>query len=140
MRQTSLDIYRKITQQGLLPKKRMQVYEVLFNNGALTGSQIAVLFKKKHPSSEHSESIRNRITELVQQGVVAEVDTIECPITGNMVLQFQTTDSLPVKLERKETKHQKVSQALSLIESLGKRLNEPEKAELRAIWSLVKKI
>ena len=111
MRQTSIDCYNKIKANGLLSKSRLQVYEALYK------------------------------TELREQGVIYEKGEKKCNITGRNVIEWDLTDNLPIKLNVTQTiKQQKVSQALSLIESLGKRLNEPEKTELRAIWHLVKKI
>jgi len=124
VRETSVEVYNRITNQGLLPKKRIQVYKIIYQGGALTGSQIAQRYKQQYPTAQHSESIRNRITELVQQGVVDEVGTVECPITKNRVLQFKTNNSLPVKLTQKITKKQKISKALKEITELGLKMNE----------------
>ena len=141
VRRTSIEVYHRITSEGLLSTKRKQVYDILYEHGNLTGSQVAKIFKSKHPSSEHSESIRNRITELVQQKVVMEHGTIECPITGNTVLLFGTTDSLPEKIPTKETKKQRIEGALTMMEVFGNTLpSEALKIELRKIYKVVRDI
>lgn len=138
VRDTSIEIYRKITDEGLLSKKRMQVYDIIYNHGPMTGSQVAAKYKLMHSSAKHSESIRNRITELVKQKVVKEVDTKECPVTGNNVLWFDVTANLPVKIPKKKTRSQQKAEIMTKIESLGHRLPEGYKGELRHIYRKVR--
>jgi hypothetical protein len=135
MRQTSIECYNQIKASGLLTKARLQVYEALYNIGKPSTAReiFATMNIVKFEAT--------RLTELRKMGAIYEVSTRKCSITNKNVIEWDLTDKLPVKLKATQTiKQQKVSQALSLIESLGKRLNEPEKAELRAIWHLVKKI
>ena len=135
MRQTSIDCYNKIKANGLLSKSRLQVYEALYKMGK--PSTAREIFDTMNIVKFEA----GRLTELRNMGAVYENKVRECTITNKNVIEYDLTDNLPTKLKATQTiKQQKVSQALSLIESLGKRLNEPEKAELRAIWHLVKKI
>ena len=96
-RQTSIDCYKQIILEGLLSKRRLQVYEILLENGCLTGTEISILFKQKHFSSNHSEGIRNRVSELFERGVVYEKAIVECKSTGRKVTQWDLTDKLPIK-------------------------------------------
>jgi hypothetical protein len=140
VRKTSIDVYNKITTEGLLSKKRMQVYEILYTGEAMTGSEVAQKYKSMYDSSRHSESIRNRITELVKQGVVYEVGTVECPITGNTVLQFATTNSLPSKLEKPKTKRERKEEILTSIQALGAKIDDKWKEDLREIYRAVRDV
>ena len=115
VRDTSKEIYNKIVSNGLLSKKRLQIYDIIYNLGSMTGSQVAQIYKENYNASQHSESIRNRITELTQQGVVKEVKTGDCPITGKKVLWFDVTSKLPVKIQRQATKKEKKDEVLKLI-------------------------
>ena len=140
VRRTSIMVYNQILNNGLLSEKRMQVYQIIYDKGQLTGSQVAEIFKSKHPSSQHSESIRNRITELVKQGAVEIVGTAPCPITKNTVSLFETTDNLPVKIEKKMTKNQKVDEINKLVIELGAKIPEEFKEDLRDIYRKINKI
>tara|TARA_R110002126_G_scaffold187208_1_gene335772 strand:+ start:1405 stop:1851 length:447 start_codon:yes stop_codon:yes gene_type:complete len=144
VRATSIEVYKQITSEGLLSKKRLQVYSILYEDGGpLTGSQIARRFKTIHPSSEHSESIRNRITELVQQGVVTETGTGECPMTKRNVMLFQANDSLPKKIPKKDSLKKKKAQILKDIVWIGekvKALDFSNAEELTALRNLHEKV
>jgi hypothetical protein len=122
VRATSILAYNEITTSGLLSKKRMQVYKVLYRLGKATGSQVAQEYKSHYPSASHSESIRNRITELVQQGVV------------------RVTANLPTKLPKKATKRAKKEELLSLIKDLGTGIDKKYREELLTIYYKAEKI
>ncbi len=137
---TSIEIFNKITNENLLSKKRGQVYKIVYAHGPMTGSQVSKIFKERHISSQHSESIRNRITELVQQGVVIEVGAGKCPITHNHVLWFDTTNYLPQNLKRKLTQKEKKKKLIDKIYALGVQLNGQHRVDLLEIYELVIKI
>lgn len=112
VRETSIAVYHQIKNEGLLSAKRLQVYEILLEYGALTGSQVAQIYKSKYPSNNHSETIRNRITELVEMKVLEEIGIVNCPFSGRNVIQFGLTNNLPKKLTVKKTKKQKINEAI----------------------------
>lgn len=97
-RRTSVDAYNEIKMSGLLSAKRMEVYSTLFEHGPLTGAQLSVLIKKG--KSSVSETVRNRLTELRNAGVVEEVGETICPITGRHVILWDVTKNLPVKFDK----------------------------------------
>ena len=97
IRTTSVETFNEIKSNGLLSLRRWQVYEVLYNLGPSTGAQIAKQVKAIYGSWGHSETIRNRLTELRDTGCISECGEVDCPISGNRVLQWQTNDNLPVK-------------------------------------------
>lgn len=118
-RQTSINVYNDIISEGLLTKRRLEVYKCLYNSGPLTGAQVATLLRR--PGSV-SETVRNRITELVKQGVVYEVAEVVCPITGRNVLQFDVTDKRPVDLPRQVTRKEKINEIAWKIELIANRV------------------
>jgi len=107
VRDTSIKIYNEIKNNGLLSKRRFQVYEVLFDYGPLTGAQVARIVIKKYGSWGYSETIRNRLTELRDWGCVSELDTVVCPISGNSVNLWDVTLKLPKKPPQKVSKLEK---------------------------------
>ena len=140
-RQTSIDCYRQIKSEGLLSKRRLQVYEILLENGCLTGTELSILFKQKHFSSNHSEGIRNRISELFDRGVVYEKGIVECKSTGRKVIQWDLTDKLPLKIKNSnKTKKQKINDALNSLRELYKNKDISTNDDWRAFAELIKNI
>lgn len=70
----------------------------------MTGSQVAQQVKGVYGSWGHSETIRNRLTELRDMGCISEVGEVDCPISGNRVLVWQTNNNLPIKFEKRRSK------------------------------------
>lgn len=122
IRRTSLSTYKAIQATGVLSFKRMMVYDYLYRNGPLTGGQV-----QKELGSGVSESIRNRITELVKMGVVYEVRETKCPITGRNVMLFDVTENMPKEYVAPKTKNQ-------IIKELKEKIVELESMMPRAYF------
>lgn len=125
-RRTSIKVFHQIKQEGLLSRRRLQVYEVLFGGGPLTGAQVADIVKKRYGAWGHSETIRNRLTELRDSGCVVELGEVACPISGRQVILWDVNDQLPKKLEKSETK----------VDQLRARIRELEE-EVRALRAAI---
>ena len=139
VRQTSIDCYNQIKAEGLLSKRRLQVYEILLENGSLTGTEVAILFKQKFQSSNHSEGIRNRLTELLDRGVVYEKGIVTCKTTNRKVSLWDLTDNLPKDIANKPSrKQQRVNNALESLRELFKNKDSVEKWQ--EVAELIKKI
>ena len=138
IRQTSIDCYNQIKAEGLLSKRRLQVYEILLENGSLTGTQVSILFKKKYFSSNHSEGIRNRITELFDRGVVYEKDIVDCKYSNRKVTLWDLTDNLPKDIKKPKTKKDKIKDALEGLRELYK--NKDSKEQWVKVADLIKLI
>lgn len=140
-RKTSIETYNRITSGGLISKRRLLIYKIIYKTPELTGSQIVKQYKELYPATTftYSEGIRNRITELVAQGVVKELGVKPCPVTGSTVLFYATTDSLPAKVAKAKTKKQKKKEILKLIEALAVTLPADLTEDLRGIWREVNK-
>ena len=138
-RQTSIDVYHRIQKEGLLSKRRWEVYDVLYRFGVQTSAEVVDrINSSKHNVNPLSQS-RARFTELRDMGVVEEMGTKLCEITGNNVIAWRVTDNLP-KIIIKETKAQKIKRILNDIKDLGIRLPEEYKQDLRLIYHEVEKI
>jgi DNA-binding transcriptional regulator YhcF (GntR family) len=136
---TSIETYYEIKNSGLLSEKRWKVYDIFYQmNRPLTGAEVSQIYKANYPSSQHSETIRNRITELKEMGLLAEFEIVDCTFTGRRVYTFVTTNNLPEKLEKKETLNQKLDKILEEIKLLGISLSDEEaKEQLRSIYKKV---
>lgn len=131
IRRTSLSTYKAIQATGVLSFKRMMVYDYLYRNGPLTGGQV-----QQALGSGVSESIRNRITELVKMGVVYEVKETKCPITGRNVMLFDVTENMPKEYVAPKTKNQIIKELREEIEFLTK----AREGQTGMILKLIKKI
>ena len=141
VRKTSASTYYAIKKSGIIPDKRMKVYDIFYENpDGLTGTQVSRIFKSRFPTAQNSETIRNRITELVGMGVLSEIGTVECEFTKRQVLKFQLNDNMPTPLPKKETLNERLDSILESIVIFSKLLNEEQKSELRKIYKQVESI
>ena len=108
-RETSIETYYKIKDEGLLSDLRFEVYETLFNYGPLT--QMELCRKISHPFRQ-DRSYMPRFAELKNMQVIAEAGERVCQITGRNVLIWDVTNKLPIKLEK--TKKEKCPHCGSL--------------------------
>ena len=120
---TSKKTYTKVMESGLLSKRRKEVYKILYDHGALTGSEVSKIWRKENNYRGTSETVRNRITELMKMEVVKVVGLRLDPYSKQEVSVFSTNNKLPKKLPKKESKSAKKAKVLSRLEGML-RLNE----------------
>lgn len=106
IRETSVEAYHEVLESGLIGRRQKQVYTILYQRGPLAGAQVAAQFLAEHGRTARSETIRNRLTELRDRGVVREVGTVKDPNTKKRVILWDVTRGSPVKPPRKETKNE----------------------------------
>lgn len=106
MRNTSISAYKEIRSNGLLSARRLEVYEVLFNFGPLTATEIW----SNHFSAQglQMNSVTPRTAELKKLGVITEVGYRICTITGMNVILWDVTSSLPSKPPKRKSKDQTI--------------------------------
>jgi hypothetical protein len=117
-RQTSIDCYNKIKEQGLLSNMRFKVYEAILKKAPCTsGEAFAIMTTKENQISQS----RARFTELRELGVIYEKGEKQCSITGRNVIEWDLTDRLPVNVKNpNKTKKQRVDDALNSLRELYK--------------------
>jgi hypothetical protein len=137
---TSIETYLEIKNSGLISDKRMKVFDIFYENPqGLTGAQVSEIYRQLYPTSQHSETIRNRITELVGMGVLTELGVVQCEFSKRLVMKWCTLDNMPIPLEKKVTKKEQIQSILNDITSLGKTLqSEEDKVVLRSIYWKIK--
>lgn len=97
-RETSIEAYNKMKNEGLLSSRRWQVYDVLFKYGPMTTNE---LFKKLMGSSSTNQpSLHSRLNELRKMGCVKELGTKVCTVTQMTVILWDVTSNLPTKFEK----------------------------------------
>ena len=133
-RQTSIDCYNQIKQEGLLSKRRLQVYESIYNSAPCTASEV---FKDKNLKTNQS----GRFTELRDLGVIYEKGERLCSITGMNVIEWDLTDRLPVNVKNSnKTKKQKINDVLSALRVLYKNKDISTNEDWRVVADLIKNI
>ena len=137
---TSIDTYHAIKNSGLISEKRLKVFDIFYQNPkGLTGAEVSEIYRRENPTSQHSETIRNRITELVQMGVLVEIGVVECQFSKRSVMKWCCVDKMPIPLEKKPTRKEQIKEILNDITAFGKSLqSEEEKIVLRTIYHKVK--
>ena len=104
VRQTSIDVYRQILEEGLLSAMRRDTYQALFDcGGPSTAAEVASRMRRMGvpngggrggPGNAHA-----RLNELVAQGVVYEVRVRKCSITERDVTEYELTGNLPRRIQ-----------------------------------------
>ena len=133
-RQTSIDCYNQIKQEGLLSKRRLQVYESIYNYAPCTASEV---FKEKNLKTNQS----GRFTELRDLGVIYEKGERTCSITGKNVIEWDLTDRLPVNIKNpNKTKKQRLDAALNSLRELYKNKDISTNDDWKIVVDLIKSI
>lgn len=92
-RETSIDAYQEIADNGLLSARRLEVYKALYDHGPCTAAE---MLSSMSMGSSAPNQIRARLNELRSLGVAREVGTRPCRITGMRVIVWDVTSNLPV--------------------------------------------
>ena len=137
MRQTSIDCYNQIKEQGLLSNMRFKVYEAILKKAPCTsGEAFATMTTKENQISQS----RARFTELRNLGVIYEKGEKQCSITGRNVIEWDLTDRLPVNLKNpNKTKQQKKNLALNSLRELYKN-KDSTNDDWKTVADLIKSI
>jgi plasmid maintenance system antidote protein VapI len=110
IQQTSVEAYRKITENGLLSRRRLQVYEEIFKFQPISINKLIMNLSRP---GLNTGSITGRISELQRLGVIEAWGTEIAP-TGHEVILWKTTGSLPGKIPQKKTRRQLEMEILRL--------------------------
>ena len=136
-RQTSIDCYNKIKQEGLLSKRRLEVYEALLSTAPCTSSEAI----RNAKTTFGVFGVSSRFTELRDLGVIYEKGEKKCSITGRNVIEWDLTDRLPVNVKKTiKTKKQKINDALNLLRVLYKNKDTSTNEDWTKVANLIKSI
>ncbi len=92
IRQTSIEAYQTIRESGLLSRRRLEAYDILFNHGPMTAQEL--------DRKAGSVGLWKRLSELEAVGVVATVGERDCKVTNMNAILWDVTDKLPIKFEK----------------------------------------
>ena len=136
-RQTSIDCYNKIKQEGLLAKRRFETFDAIFKAAPCTRQEA---LEHTNPVNALSLSAA-RFTELRRLGVIYEKGEKKCNITGRNVIEWDLTDRLPVNIKKSYiTKKDRVNDALNSLRELYKNKNTCSDDDWKKVSDLIKDI
>ena len=137
IRQTSIDCYNKIKSEGLLSKRRLEVYEALLSTAPCTSSEAI----RNAKTTFGVFGVSSRFTELRDLGVIYEKDVRPCKVTGRNVIEWDLTDRLPVNIKSSnKTKQQKKNLALNSLRELYKNKDISTDEDWKIVADLIKSI
>ena len=133
-RQTSIDCYNEIKEQGLLSNMRFEVYSALLSIGKPSTT------REVYETMNVLKQEATRFTELRKLGVIYEVQNRKCTITGRTSIEWDLTDKLPVDFKSSnKTKQQKKNAALNSLRELYKNKDSTNE-DWKIVADLIKSI
>lgn len=130
VRDTSIEVYNKIKSEGLLSKKRMELYDHIYKHGPLTSnSAFSALGWKTNMSG--------RFTELEDLGVIRAIGKTQDQGSGNTVTLWDVTKYLPEQAKKYTRKDWKDT-ALRIIENIGPLSDDRIRPELKNLHAIIK--
>jgi hypothetical protein len=138
IRQTSIDCYNQIKADGLLTKRRLEVYEAILKNAPCTSSE--AMLNRLNSSNVLSQS-RARFTELRELGVIYEKGIKKCSVTGKNVIEWDLTDNLPINSKIiHNTKKDRINNTLNALRELFKNKSDSTDEDWKKVADLIKNI
>ncbi len=100
-RQTSIETYHQIVDEGLLSPLREKVYQALFKHGPCTANELVYFMRQDGQKTKSRDYFAQRLSELRELGVVKETGKRPCRVTGRVAITWQTTNEIPKKSKKK---------------------------------------
>jgi len=134
-RQTSIDCYNQIKEEGLLSNMRFRVYSALLAMGKPSTT------REVYATMNVIKQEATRFTELRKLGVIYEVQNRKCNITGRTSIEWDLTDRLPIKIKKcNRTKKHKIDDALNSLRELYKNKDTSTDQDWKTVADLIKSI
>jgi hypothetical protein len=113
-RKASKEAYERVIQEGLLGKRSMQIYRLLYLHPGSTANEICQYINAENPDAKPAQlnSISTRCSELERRQVLREIGLKVCTVSSHQATAYELTDNLPLKLTqvKKKTSNQKLYQ------------------------------
>ena len=104
IRKISIDVYRKIEAEGLLSKLQWEVYSTVFHHGPMTSGECFSMLAGRKSRASPLIQMWARFTELQDMGVLRELGTRPCKVTGRVAIEWDVSGKLPTSVSRKRTR------------------------------------
>jgi len=134
-RQTSIDCYNQIKEEGLLSNMRFRVYSALLAMGKPSTT------REVYETMNVIKQEATRFTELRKLGVIYEVQNRTCTVTGRTSIEWDLTDRLPVNIKKSNrTKKHKIDDALNSLRELYKNKDNSSDEDWKIVADFIKSI
>ena len=134
-RQTSIDCYNQIKEEGLLSNMRFRVYSALLAMGKPSTT------REVYATMNVIKQEATRFTELRKLGVIYEVQNRTCTVTGRTSIEWDLTDRLPVNIKKSNrTKKHKIDDALNSLRELYKNKDKSSDEDWKIVADFIKSI
>ena len=135
IRETSLKTFNEIRNNGMLTESRLRIYRAIVYNPKVTSSEVFHFLGLKTNQS-------GRFTELHELGLIKIHETRLCKVTNRKVISWISTNELPKKKPKKQTKKERTAEAIEKIHSFMSSIymNSEQVKEYDDIIKLIKKI
>jgi uncharacterized protein YceH (UPF0502 family) len=117
MRETSIEAYRTIKDNGLLSKARFDAYETVFLHGPMTANEIGAFIQRTKGHIAFRHNYVARCGELRDMGVFQEVAERRCNVSGFQAIVWEVTDRLPQGLPKTVSKTAKLKARVKELEA-----------------------
>jgi len=140
VRETSVEAYHQIRDNGLLSARRFQVYDELFQNGPLTANEVVRKYQQTNPNIKDA-SLNGRFSELERLGVIRDTGELKIDaISGHHCILWDVTSNLPVKPKKELSRKEQTEDIITDVVKLGEKLPAQHKGDLRKIYYKLKDI
>jgi len=122
MKETSIEVYHKIKENGLLRGLELMVYRSICEHGTVTQMETV----KNLGGSHTDHSITPRFAPLVRKNAIREVGRKTCGVTGEYTTAYSITGDLPVKLTKREKLERLIDATENKLNNLRLKLSKLE--------------
>lgn len=98
-RETSIEAYKANLASGLIPKRRQDIYTLLYERGPLTQNEAVRIYMKDSPTV-NARSLGTRFSELVRMGLIKEIGKRADAVSGHLCILYEVTDGLVIPLKK----------------------------------------
>ena len=112
--QNSIDAYHTIINNGLLSKRRTEVYKLIALHGAQTQNEVFRRALVDNPNTLQN-SFNPRFAELERLGVISVVGSKKDEVSGMTCSLWESTGNLPSKVKKSLTMTEKYHLALDFM-------------------------
>jgi hypothetical protein len=137
-RQTSINCYNKIKAEGLLSKLRLKTLNAMLYCSPCTAGELQSYIDQNQIQVKHAWKLLSQLRDL---GVIYEKSERKCKVTGRIVIEWDLTDKLPIKLEQpSNTKKNRVNSAINGLRELYKNKNRATTDDWQKVANLIRSI
>jgi len=109
VRSTSIDAYKKVVDSGLLSKKLIQAFTIIYRFGPITSREANAFYVSAYKAENNLNQFRALLTHLQNMDVIQTIEKVQCPISKMTVYNFDITGRLPVKEPKVSLKDKKTN-------------------------------